>query len=194
MRIKYFSNENFEWIGGWFFITCIFPLLSLICFMIYPILVGVFSEPTYSICFTPSNICSDQIIDEIDKSHETIYVMAYGFTSKHITDALLRANERGVKISVLLDKSNASTKKNIPESFVFYKIPVYIDYKPPIAHNKVIIIDDNLTITGSYNFTGNAEKNAENVIFIRDTKVANTYKENWMYRHSQSIHLKTYNR
>jgi len=42
-------------------------------------------------------------------------------------------------------------------------------------HDKLMIVDDNLVITGSYNFSENAEKNAENILFIRSTDVATAY-------------------
>ena len=32
-------------------------------------------------------------------------------------------------------------------------------------HNKVIVVDDTV-ITGSYNYSGDAESNAENILFI----------------------------
>lgn len=169
-------------------------MLALSVFQVAIIFYGIiFSDRTkYSTCFTPSTMCREQIIDEIDSAKDSIYVMAYGFTSTPITNALLRAKSRGVDVNILLDKSNVSAKKYLPYTFTFYNIPVYIDYRPPIAHNKVMIIDGETTITGSYNFTGNAQKNAENVIFIRNKKIADTYIENWMYRHSQSTNLNAY--
>ena len=60
--------------------------------------------------------------------------------------------------------------------------------KPAIAHNKVMIIDDKEVITGSFNFTDAAQKrNAENVVFISDTKLAKEYAQNWAKREQQSI-------
>jgi phospholipase D len=55
------------------------------------------------------------------------------------------------------------------------------------AHNKVIIIDERLVITGSLNFTKVAAKrNAENVVFITDHTVARLYTENWQARAMKS--------
>jgi phospholipase D len=62
-----------------------------------------------------------------------------------------------------------------------------IDYKPAIAHNKVIIIDNGSVITGSFNFTKAAQfKNAENVLIIHDKQLADIYKQNWLYREKQT--------
>ena len=55
-----------------------------------------------------------------------------------------------------------------------------IDDKHAIAHNKVMIIDGNTVITGSFNFTKAAEeKNAENVIVLKDNPaLAQRYTQN----------------
>ena len=55
-----------------------------------------------------------------------------------------------------------------------------IDTKHAIAHNKVMVIDGAVVITGSFNFTKAAEeKNAENLLVIRDRDLAGKYGENW---------------
>ena len=55
--------------------------------------------------------------------------------------------------------------------------------KNGIAHNKVMIIDNTVVITGSFNFTENADKrNAENVIVLHDSSIAKQYYDNWKNR------------
>ena len=59
-------------------------------------------------------------------------------------------------------------------------MPVLIDADHAIAHNKVIVIDDELVITGSFNFSTAAQKdNAENVLMIRDAALSARYAKNW---------------
>lgn len=59
-------------------------------------------------------------------------------------------------------------------------IRTLIDSAHPIAHNKVIVIDGETVITGSFNFTKQAEeKNAENLLVIRDKTLAERYIKNW---------------
>ena len=49
-----------------------------------------------------------------------------------------------------------------------------------ISHNKVMVIDDQVVITGSFNFTHAAEAfNAENLLIIHDRDLARKYSENW---------------
>jgi phosphatidylserine/phosphatidylglycerophosphate/cardiolipin synthase-like enzyme len=57
-----------------------------------------------------------------------------------------------------------------------------------IAHNKVMIVDDNIVITGSFNFTNSAQtRNAENLLVLRSADLAQNYKANWLehWKHSR---------
>jgi phosphatidylserine/phosphatidylglycerophosphate/cardiolipin synthase-like enzyme len=63
-----------------------------------------------------------------------------------------------------------------------------IDANHAIAHIKIFIIDGEMIITGSFNFTKVAqEKNAENLLIIRDPALAAQYTQNWQAhaQHSQ---------
>ena len=60
------------------------------------------------------------------------------------------------------------------------RIPTLIDAKHAIAHNKVMVIDEETVITGSFNFSKAAEQeNAENLLIIHDRALAAKYLENW---------------
>lgn len=136
------------------------------------------------VCFTPPSGCSEKIIEEINNAKTTIYVQAYAFTSKSIADGLINAHLRGVKVSVILDRSNIASKgyskfKDLKEA----GIDITIDIVPGIAHNKIMIIDEKKVITGSFNFTDAANKrNSENVIIIEDKETVKQYINNWYNR------------
>lgn len=49
--------------------------------------------------------------------------------------------------------------------------------KNDFMHNKVMIIDDNVVITGSYNFSENAEANDENLLIFESATVARAYNK-----------------
>jgi phosphatidylserine/phosphatidylglycerophosphate/cardiolipin synthase-like enzyme len=62
-------------------------------------------------------------------------------------------------------------------------VPIFIDAQPAIAHNKVIIIDNRILLTGSYNWTRAAElRNAENLLVIRDKELVRQYADNFQRR------------
>lgn len=141
------------------------------------------SRSKVSTCFTPPAGCTKFIANQIDKAEESIYMQAYGMSDALITTALINAQARGVKVRILLDRSNLKQKFSKLHELQRAKIDVYIDKVPGIAHNKVIIIDKKKVITGSFNFTAAADKrNAENVIIIEDQELAESYLQNWLNR------------
>ena len=131
-------------------------------------------------CFTPGEDCTDQIVEEIGHAKSEILVQAYSFTSLAIAQALVDASGRGVKVQAILDKSQRSERYTSAQYLANARIPIYIDDRHGIAHNKIIVIDRSVTITGSFNFTKAAqERNAENLLVIRSSEIARTYLENW---------------
>lgn len=139
------------------------------------------------VCFTPGQDCTTQITQALDSAKRSILVQAYSFTSEPIAKHLIAAKKRGVDIKVLLDKSQKSEKYSAARFLLNQKIPVWIDYKPAIAHNKVMIIDGEKIITGSFNFTKAAQyRNAENLLVINDAGLAQRYIQNWQRRRAVS--------
>lgn len=115
-------------------------------------------------------------------------VQAYQFTSKPIAESLVQAKKRGVDVMVILDESQVSSKYSVINELFHKKTPIYIDYKPAISHSKIMIIDEQKIITGSFNFSDTAQKkNAENLLIIKgDPTLVEQYVENWRDRQSQS--------
>ena len=139
--------------------------------------------------FSPGGKCTEAIVEEINGARTSIHLQAYSFTSAPIAKALVDAHKRGVKVTALLDRSNRTQKYSSADFLAHAGIETYIDSKHAIAHNKIIIVDGVSVITGSFNFTKAAEeRNAENVVVIRDSKIAATYEQNWRthFEHSEA--------
>lgn len=149
---------------------------------------GMFKDTPYEVCFTPGEDCAQLIVDTIEKAQKEILVQAYSFTSAPIAEALRNVHRKGVKTLVILDKSQFSEKGYSSSKFLLNQgIPVWKDGKVAIAHNKIIIIDNQTVITGSFNFTKSANaRNTENLLIIRDKDLAKIYKENWLRRQKVS--------
>jgi phosphatidylserine/phosphatidylglycerophosphate/cardiolipin synthase-like enzyme len=144
------------------------------------------------IYFSPKGGCTEAIINQIDNAKSEILVQAYSFTSAPIAKALTDAFKRGIKVQAILDKSQRSEKYTSATFLSNSEIPTYIDDKHAIAHNKVMIIDRETVITGSFNFTKAAEKkNAENLLIIKNKELAKIYVNNW-YEHRE--HSETYSK
>jgi phosphatidylserine/phosphatidylglycerophosphate/cardiolipin synthase-like enzyme len=143
---------------------------------------------SWELYFSPNGGCTEAIIKEMDKAKTTILAQAYSFTSAPIAKALLNGHKRGVKVAVILDKSQGRKQYSSADFMANSGILTKIDSQHAIAHNKVIIIDRETVITGSFNFTKAAEEsNAENLLIIHDRKLAERYVKNWQDhdRHSK---------
>jgi phosphatidylserine/phosphatidylglycerophosphate/cardiolipin synthase-like enzyme len=141
----------------------------------------------WSVYFSPKGGCTDAIVREVDKAKSSILVQAYSFTSAPIAKALVATHERGVKVQIILDKSNLTAQYTSGPYVAKAGILVKIDSAHDIAHNKIMIIDGKIVITGSFNFTKAAEdKNAENLLIIRDKILAEEYIKNWQDHEAHS--------
>jgi len=140
--------------------------------------------------FSPSHDCTKVETKLIAGAKKELLVQAYGFTSQPIYSALDSAKARGVDVRVILDRSNDSAKRSGRLDIEHHHIPTWIDAKHPIAHNKVTIVDGKLVETGSFNYTTQGEKNAENCIVIEDAQLAAAYKANWLNHQAHSTRQK----
>ena len=135
--------------------------------------------------FSPKGGCTDAVVDALNAARKSVYVQAYSFTSAPIARALVEAHKRGLAVKAILDKSQRSEKYSSADFVAHAGIAVLIDAKHAIAHNKIMIIDEETVITGSFNFTKAAEEsNAENLLLIHSKVLARRYLENWV-NHSE---------
>lgn len=167
-------------------------LLTVMVYAIAPTLTGNASTERASaplhgvqaevlgVYFTPPAGAARAITQTIDASEREVLVQAYSFTHNAIAQALVRAHQRGVKVYVLLDKKSESTNRYVIDVLAQAPIQIRYDDKHAIAHNKIMVIDEAIVITGSYNFTNAAEtRNAENVLVLKSHELAQRYKLQW---------------
>ena len=133
--------------------------------------------------FSPNGGCTEAIVSEIGKAKREILVQAYSFTSVPIAKALVEAHKRGVDCKVILDKSQRKEKYSSAGFLANFGIETWIDEKPKIAHSKVMVIDGETIVTGSFNFTKSAEAdNVENLLILSGAELAKRYLANWQSR------------
>ena len=138
--------------------------------------------------FSPKGGCTEAVVENLQKATNNILVQAYSFTSAPIAKALVDAHRRGVKVTVILDKSQRTERYSEADFLLHADIPTFIDAKHAIAHNKIMVIDGKTILTGSFNFTKAAEmNNAENLLVIQDAALAAKYTANWQahLKHSE---------
>jgi phosphatidylserine/phosphatidylglycerophosphate/cardiolipin synthase-like enzyme len=138
--------------------------------------------PAWQVYFSPEGGCTQAIVEAIAGARRQILVQAYEMTSPRIKSALLAAHQRGAQISAIFDPEAVKESGSMLGELRAGGIAVFIDsfHRPGLAHNKVMVIDQAVVITGSFNFTNAAEsRNAENLLVIHDAALAAAYARNF---------------
>ena len=139
------------------------------------------APPSLAVLFSPKGGCTDAVVRELKAARREVLVQAYSFSSKAIAQALVDAKMRGLKVEILLDRSNEQEAYSDLAFFTEQGLTPLIDAQHAIAHNKIILIDGRTVITGSFNFTHQAEaENAENLLVIKGHgELAQAYRANF---------------
>jgi len=144
--------------------------------------------PSAAVYFSPKGGCQEAILKEINAARSEILVLAYSFTAEVLANGLIAAKKRGVHVEVVLDKSNEVERYSDLHIFLHNSLPPLIDAHHAIAHNKVMVIDKMTIITGSFNFTNQAEhENGENLLIIRgNPDLVQAYRQNFLAHKAHS--------
>jgi len=129
------------------------------------------------IYFSPRGGCESQVIEWIGRANSSIHVLIYSFTLDSVSEALIEAQSRGVEVKVVCEKSQI-TRYSEYQRLKAAGIQVRNDTNSAYMHDKVMIIDGIIVLTGSFNWSAHAEReNNENLIVIRSVYVASVYEE-----------------
>lgn len=124
--------------------------------------------------FSPRGGCEKAIVAELAKARTSIDVAMYYLTSMNVVKQVAAAKKKGATVRIFLDKSqkNSSQTKYLKDRGVSVRI-----YEGSgLMHNKFAVIDNKILITGSFNWSDNAEKdNQENLLIMTDKKLIDQY-------------------
>ena len=152
------------------------------------------SAASVQYAFTPGARADAMIIAAITAARQQVLVQAYSFTHRRIAEALVSAHNRGIDVAVIADhEQTRSNDSTVIRDIARSGVPVLLDSLHAAAHNKVIVIDagdqDCAVVTGSYNFTYNAQhRNAENAVILRgNPPLCEAFRNNWLRHQAHSI-------
>ena len=125
-------------------------------FVVYPEV--VLSDGTQiSTYFSPENDIISLLLKEIGSAKKSIHFMAFSFTQDALSSAMQDRFESGVAVRGVFEERQVN-KHSEYEEMKAAGLPVVQDENPGAMHHKVIVIDEETVITGSYNFSKNAEE------------------------------------
>jgi len=129
--------------------------------------------------FSPEDEPARRINQLVRNAQESILFLAYSFTLDELADEMVASTRRGVNVRGVFDAGQSSANAGTE----FYNLlsaglDVRLDGNKDKMHHKIIIIDESIVISGSYNFSVNAETvNDENVIIFHSEEIAELFKE-----------------
>jgi len=130
--------------------------------------------------FSPDDGVQAHLVDLVDGARESIYFLAYSFTSDELAEALVAAKERGVEIRGVMDDTQAANSGGEFGRLTANDIEVRLDGEGGRLHHKVLIFDEAVVATGSYNFSASAEnRNDENSLVIHQEQIAGEFIEDF---------------
>jgi phosphatidylserine/phosphatidylglycerophosphate/cardiolipin synthase-like enzyme len=129
------------------------------------------------VIFTSEDPALENAIVPIVKSAtKSIRFLTFSFTDYPLADAMSQRAQAGVDIAGVFEKFGSETEASELRNLMCRKLPVRQDGNPGFLHDKLIVVDERIVITGSMNFSTNAEKsNDENVIIIDNADIARLY-------------------
>jgi len=137
--------------------------------------------------FAPQDKISQQLADLLGTAKESIHILAYIFTSDPLAQSIAVRGEAGVEIQGIFEKDQLNSSGNDYPRFLESGYDVHLDTNPGLMHHKVIIIDGEVVVTGSYNFTLSAdEKNDENLLIIHDPQIAALFEQEFKVIYDQA--------
>lgn len=120
--------------------------------------------------FSPENDTISPLLEEITSAKESIYFMAFSFTHDKLGEAMRKRFQAGIGVEGVFDESGLN-KYSEYEPMRDAGMSVSVDRGSGAMHHKVIVIDEETVVTGSYNFSKNAEmRNSENLLIIKENR------------------------
>ncbi len=137
-------------------------------------------ETPIDVYFSPEDGAAKYVLAEIKRAKKSIRFMAFSFTATDIADAIIARHAAGIDVQGVMERQNAAGLGAVFDQLTNAGVSVIEDGNCYILHHKVLIIDNRIVITGSYNFTKSAERNNdETLLIIADPELAEQYRAEW---------------
>ena len=128
------------------------------------------------ILFAPEDEVVEHLLPYLENAQSSIRFLAFSFTQDAMGEAIRNRDKAGVDVMGVFEKTGSSSEYSELGKMYCAGMAVRRDENPSFLHHKVIVIDERIVITGSFNFSDNAnESNDENVLIIDDPDVASLY-------------------
>lgn len=124
----------------------------------------------------PEDRPMDALAEAVSNARESIRFMAFSFTHDALQAAMLTEAENGIDVQGIFERTGSETAAAALTPMLCAGVDVRQDGNPFVLHHKVVIVDERIVISGSFNFSDNAtQSNDENLVIIDDPILAAQY-------------------
>lgn len=139
--------------------------------------------------FSPDDRVLTALHDLLSGSEESIYFLAFSFTSNELGAVIREKADAGLEIKGVMDKEQIASNTGTEfDPFRQAGVDVRIDGMEGQMHHKVFIVDGKIVVLGSYNFSRSAEeRNDENILIIYNEQVADFLMQEFERVYAQAL-------
>ena len=111
-----------------------------------------------------------RILSEINKAQRSVYLAMAFFTDRDIANEIIEAKKRNISIDIILSSNaqNETVKQMFKDAYISVHAFNTGDERG-MMHHKFCLIDDEISINGSYNYSYNASNNNVENIHVSDS-------------------------
>jgi phosphatidylserine/phosphatidylglycerophosphate/cardiolipin synthase-like enzyme len=113
----------------------------------------------------------------LESAKYEITLSCFGITNKRLGAILREKSRQGVKVLVLEDKMQSGGRADIHEELIADGVEVVIKKTTALEHNKMVVVDGKTAIIGSWNLSGNAQKQDNSMVITTDKAVVASAQE-----------------
>jgi phosphatidylserine/phosphatidylglycerophosphate/cardiolipin synthase-like enzyme len=128
------------------------------------------------VLFSAEDHVINNLIALVNDAKVNIRFLAFSFTDYPLAKAMIDRASAGVDVKGVYEAFGSTGTGSELKTFWCAHIPVRQDGNPSFLHDKIIIIDDSIVVTGSLNYSSNADdSNEENVVILDNAEIAALY-------------------
>mgnify|MGYP001584021489 FL=1 len=126
--------------------------------------------------FSPGDDCENAIVSSIRNAKHSVKICVFTISENVISDAVVKAHKKGISVKIITDNDKLNDMGSDIRMLSKAGIRIRIDQSSSHMHHKFCVVDKEVLLTGSYNWTKSAaDRNQENILVIEDPKMVKSY-------------------
>lgn len=132
------------------------------------------------VLFSPEDDVVDNVIALLNDAQVSIRFLAFSYTDYPMAQAMIARAQAGVDVQGVFETFGSNSPRSELKTLWCAGLPVRQDGNTGFLHDKVIIVDNSIVVTGSLNFSSSADdENEENVIILDNPEIAALYLQEY---------------